>query len=274
MSIVTLTTDFGTRDWFVGTMKGVMLGINPRVGVVDLTHEVPPGDIRAGAFALRAACRFFPKGTIHVAVVDPGVGSGRRPIAVRTADYFFVGPDNGVLSWALAGERIRTIRLLENPTYCLDPVSNTFHGRDIFAPAAAHLSRGVPMRRLGRELPGLLRLPWPEPQRRNREIRGEIVYLDRFGNAITNLEADLVSDGRARICEVIGRRKARCPLASFYGAVPAGRPVAVIGSNGLLEIAVHGGSAAAQFGLKPGDTVVVRTQLSSGQCSRDCRPCG
>jgi len=120
MQIVTLTTDFGTRDWFVGTMKGVVLGINPRADIVDLTHEIPTGDIRAGAFALMAGCRYFPKGTVHVAVVDPGVGGPRRAIAVQTNDYFFVGPDNGVLSWALAREQIKTVRQLEQRKYFLD----------------------------------------------------------------------------------------------------------------------------------------------------------
>ena len=155
-------------------MKGVLLGINPRLTVVDFTHEVPPGDLRAGAFALRAACRYFPKGTIHVAVVDPGVGGRRQAIAVRTADYFFVGPDNRVLFWALAGERIRTIRLLENATYFQEPVSNTFHGRDIFAPVAAHRQPRLAHAPIGRrELSDMIRLPWPEPQRRDREIRAK-----------------------------------------------------------------------------------------------------
>jgi hypothetical protein len=161
MRLITLTTDFGTRDWFVGTMKGVVLGIHPPATVVDLTHEIPPGDIRAGAFALMTACRFFPKGTVHVAVVDPGVGSRRRAIAVQTANSCFVGPDNGVLSWALMREKIKTIRLLENREFFLEPVSHTFHGRDIFAPVAAHLSRGVAVSRLGRELKDFVRLPWP-----------------------------------------------------------------------------------------------------------------
>ncbi len=152
MRAITLTTDFGLGDWFVGTMRAVILGIHPRANVVDITHGIPPGDIRAGAFALMASCRFFPRGTVHVAVVDPGVGSRRRAIAVRSANHFFVGPDNGVLSWALGLEEIKTIRLLENPEYFLAPVSRTFHGRDIFAPVAAHLSRGLRASRLGREL--------------------------------------------------------------------------------------------------------------------------
>jgi hypothetical protein len=258
MHTITLTTDFGTRDWFVGTMKAVILGIHPRANVVDITHEIPPGDIRAGAFAVMASCRYFPKGTVHVAVVDPGVGSQRPAIAVRTANGFFVGPDNGVLSWALALEKIKTVRWLENPRYFLDPVSKTFHGRDTFAPVAAHLSRGLSGSRLGRELKDFVRVPWPQPTKQPGEVQGEIVHIDRFGNAITNIGAELVSCEGAGRCEMMGARKLRCALAEFYGAVPVNRPVAVMDSSGFLEIAVNGGSAARQFGLKIGDKVTVR----------------
>jgi S-adenosyl-L-methionine hydrolase (adenosine-forming) len=256
---ITLTTDFGARDWFAGTLKGVVLGVNPRAVIVDLTHEVPPGDIRAGAFALMAACRHFPRGTVHVAVVDPGVGGRRRAIAVQTANYHFAGPDNGVLSWALAREKIKAIRRLENPKYFLKTISRTFHGRDIFAPVAAHLSCGASLQKLGRELTDFVRLPWPEPARHPGEIRGEIVYIDHFGNAITNIEAGMVRINRKSTCEVIGKRKVRCALAEFYGAVPAKSPVAVIGSSGFLEIAVNGGSAAKRFGLTTGGAAIVRT---------------
>ena len=255
----TLTTDFGTRDWFVGTMKGAVLGINQRALIVDITHEIPPGDIRTGAFALMAACRYFPRGTVHVAVVDPGVGSQRRAIAVQTANYIFVGPDNGVLSWALAHEKIRTIRQLENPKYFLKPISRTFHGRDIFAPVAAHLSRGLAMKQLGRQLKDIVHLPWPKPGEQRGEVRGEIVHIDRFGNAITNIETKLIARGRKCLCEVTGERRVRCSLATFYGAVAVNSPLAVMGSSGFLEIAVNGGSAAQRYGLKTGGLVVVRT---------------
>ena len=258
MHAITLTTDFGARDWFVGTMKGIMLGINPRAVIVDLTHEIPLGDIRAGAFALMAGYRYFPEGTLHIVVVDPGVGSQRRPIAVQTANYFFVGPDNGVLSWALAHEKIKAIRQLENPKYFLKTISRTFHGRDIFAPVAAHLSRGRALKQLGRELKDFIRLPWPEPTKTRSTIRGEIVYTDHFGNAITNIEAELLPGGRKVTCEVIGKRKVRCARAECYDTVPANSPVAVIGSSGFLEIAVNGDSAAKRFRLKTGDAVIVQ----------------
>lgn len=149
MNIITLTTDFGARDWFVGAMKGVILGINPRASIVDVTHEIPGGDVRGGAFVLAASYRFFSRGTVHVAVVDPGVGSRRDAIAAQTVDYFFVGPDNGVLSLALSGEKIKVIRRLENKKFFLKPVSQTFHGRDILALVAAWLSKGTPCPKLG-----------------------------------------------------------------------------------------------------------------------------
>src|SRR5436190_23539094 len=161
--LVTLLTDFGTADWFVASMKGVLARLAPGTGIIDITHDISPGDMRAGAFALAASYRFFPKGTVHVAVVDPGVGSDRRAIAVRTTNYHFVGPDNGLLSWALKREEIKTVRALENTAYLLHPISHTFHGRDIFAPVAAHLSRGVPIHRFGPARKDLVRLEWPEP---------------------------------------------------------------------------------------------------------------
>jgi S-adenosyl-L-methionine hydrolase (adenosine-forming) len=258
VSVITLTTDFGTCDWFVGAMKGVMLGIQPRATVVDITHEVPAGDIRAGAFALTAACRFFPKGTVHVAVVDPGVGGPRKAIAVQTVDYFFVGPDNGVLSWALAKQKVRAIHALENEAHFLRPVSRTFHGRDIFAPVAAHLSRGVPIRKFGLALKDCIRLDWPEPRERRGGIEGEVVYVDRFGNAITNLEGRRVRGWEQAVCEIHSRRRRVCPLKRFYQAVGPNRLLALVGSSGFLEIAVNGGSAAKLVGLGIGTRVVLR----------------
>jgi S-adenosylmethionine hydrolase len=258
MHIITLTTDFGGSDWFVGTMKGVILGVNPRAVIVDITHGVAPGDVRAGAFSLMAACRFFSKGTVHVAVVDPGVGSRRRAIAVQTTNYVFVGPDNGVLSWALMREKIKSARQLENPRYFLKTISSTFHGRDIFAPVAAQLSRGLTLAKLGRELKEFVRIPWPEPNQRPGGIQGEIIHIDRFGNAITNIGVELVGNGRKGVCEAAGKRKVRCPLARFYGAVATSSPVAVMGSSGFLEIAVNGGSTAQEYGLQIGDAVLVQ----------------
>jgi S-adenosylmethionine hydrolase len=258
VQLITLTTDFGARDWFAGTMKGVIAGLAPKANVVDLTHEIAAGDIRAGAFALRAGYHFFPKGAVHVAVIDPGVGSERRAIAVRTANYLFVGPDNGVLSWALAREKIKAVHALENEAYFLPNVSNTFHGRDLFAPVAAHLVCGLPLRKLGPALKDFARLDWPEPRRRKHAVEGEVVYLDRFGNAITNIANELVPASPRAACELAGRRRRLCPLKKFYQAVPLHAPVAIPGSSGFLEIAINGGSAARSLGLRLGNGVVVR----------------
>jgi len=258
MQIVTLTTDFGTADWFVGTMKGVILGIAPRATIVDITHELPGRDIRAGAFALVASYGLFPRKTAHVAVVDPGVGSRRAAIAVQTTNYFFVGPDNGVLSLALSKEKIKHIHRLTNEKLFLQPVSRTFHGRDIFAPVAAHLSRGVPIHKFGPALKDFVRLDWPQPRTTPTGIQGEIVYIDRFGNTITNINSPSLVERKQTRIEVFVKRKRLCQVKEFYQVVPVGMPVGVVGSSGFLEIAVNGGSAARKLGLRIGDTVTVR----------------
>ena len=258
MSVITLTTAFGTSDWFIGTLKGVIAGIAPKAKVIDLTHDLPPGDIRGGAFALEAGCRFFPKGTVHVAVVDPGVGSRRKAIAVQTASGVFVGPDNGVLSWALAKEEVAAIHVLENEDYFLHPVSQTFHGRDVFAPVAAQLSRGVPIKKLGPALKDFVRLEWPEPRRQRDGIEGEVVYIDRFGNAITNIGSELLRGAATASCEVFAKRHRICPLRTFYQSVPQKTPVALAGSSGFLEIAVNGGSAGKLLGVRISTRVVLR----------------
>lgn len=255
--IITLTTDFGAADWFVGVMKGVVLGLNPAAAIIDLTHEIPGGDVQAGAFALMAGYRFVSRGSIHVAVVDPGVGSRRRAIAVETKDYFFIGPDNGVLSWALKRERVRRIVALENDAYFLKPVSRTFHGRDIFAPVAAHLSRGLSIRKLGPNLADIQRLNWPEAIISDGAVVGEVLYVDRFGNALTNIDSDhlkRITSQRLRVR--VGRRPV-FPVGDYYQTVNQGKPVAVIGSSGLLEIAINGGNAARRLSLKAGVKVKV-----------------
>jgi S-adenosyl-L-methionine hydrolase (adenosine-forming) len=259
MPLITLITDFGTHDWFVGTMKGVIASLAPGAKVIDLTHDLPPGDIRGGAFALAASHRFFPKASIHLAVVDPGVGSRRKAIAVQTAQGVFVGPDNGVLSWALAKAKIRAIHALENEAYFLQPVSRTFHGRDVFAPVAAHLSRGVPIREFGPALKDFVRLEWPQPRVRRGGFEGEVVYIDCFGNAITNLEERLLESSGRATCEVYAKRRWNCPLEAFYQAVPPKRPVALVGSSGFLEIAVNGGSAEKALEVRVGTRVVLHS---------------
>lgn len=256
--LLTLTTDFGLQDPFVGIMKGVILAGCPGACIVDLTHTLPPGDVRAGAFALLTAHRFFRPGTVHVAVVDPGVGSGRPALAARTPDAFYLGPDNGLLSWVLNRVKPVEVRRLENARLWLQPVSATFHGRDVFAPVAAHLARGGRFDVLGPRVADWIRLPWPTPEQTPAGWRGEVVYVDRFGNAITNLPASAASDPRPGAwVQLPGRR--RVPLGAFYQAVPPGRPVAVPGSSGFLEIAINGGDAARALKLRVGSPVTLRT---------------
>ncbi len=256
--LLTLTTDFGLQDPFVGVMKGVILARCPGVCIVDLTHALPPGDVRAGAFTLLTASRFFPRGTIHVAVVDPGVGSDRPALAARTPEALFLGPDNGLLSWVLARTPPVEVRRLENARLWLQPLSATFHGRDLFAPVAAHLAAGGRFGAVGPLVSDWVRLPWPSPQQTARGWRGEVVYVDHFGNAITNLPASAEVDATAAAwVHLPGQR--RVPLGGFYQAVPAGRPVAVPGSSGFLEIAINGGHAARTLKLRVGSPVWLRT---------------
>jgi hypothetical protein len=260
MKIITLTTDFGTDDWFVGTMKGVILAINPRARIVDLTHAIPPGDIRAGAFALLQAYAFFPAGTIHLVVVDPGVGSPRPAIAIRSGKFIFLGPDNGVLSLAAGRDVVRSARHITNLKLFLPRISRTFHGRDVFAPVAAHLSRGVQWPELGPRTTEWQTLRWPEPVRAGRTLRGEVIWLDRFGNAITNVPA--TSD--LRLSDVRVKNHRLGPPATHYQAVPVGKPLALAGSGGLLEIAVNGGSAELEFALRPGTPVIATMDPDGG----------
>lgn len=253
MPIITLTTDFGTADWFGGSMKGVILGINPQATIVDITHDLPAGDIRTGAFALAASYRCFPRLTVHLAVVDPGVGGERIAIAVRTADYFFVGPDNGLLSFALMKEKVLEMRRIENQGLLRQPVSNTFHGRDVFAPIAARLTQGVLFDSLGRAHAEYLRLDSSQPKVVGGVLSGEIIYIDHFGNCITNISALAKSVTKLRAAGTI-----ESEIRQFYHQGTPGRPVALIGSSGFLEIAVNGGRASQLLGLKIGDTVEVK----------------
>jgi hypothetical protein len=257
--IITLTSDFGVRDPFVGIMKGVILGLCPDARLVDLTHEIPPQDVLAGALALEAAVPFFPPGTVHLAVVDPGVGSARRPLAVAARGHLFVGPDNGLLTPALAEPGWRAVRL-EAPEYRLAAVSRTFHGRDIFAPAAAHLALGVSLYRLGPEVEDPVRVAIPRARLAAGAIEGEVIAEDRFGNLITSVTADLLAELRtgAALSVELGDRRLGGLLGS-YAEAPEGAAGAIIGSTGRLEIFVRNGSAAAALGAGRGTRVRVRS---------------
>jgi S-adenosylmethionine hydrolase len=254
--VISLLTDFGSRDAFVGIMKGVILGINPAVTLVDLSHEVPPQDILAGALLLRSAAPFFPPGTIHVAVVDPGVGSARRTLLVETREALFVGPDNGLLSLAVSTEVVRTVHLT-NEKYFLLPRSTTFHGRDVFAPVAAHLSLGVAPEQFGPSVTTMEHISLPPVERQREGLTGSVIYIDHFGNLSTNItEADLRPFSRGRLLVSIGVVQIHGVVAS-YATVEIGAPAALINSWGVLEIAVRNGSAAQCFGVQLGHPVAL-----------------
>jgi len=257
--IVTLTTDFGTRDPWVGIMKGVILDICPEARLVDLSHDIAPQDVLEGALCLEAAADFFPAGTIHLAVVDPGVGSSRRPLALRAAGRCYVGPDNGLFTLVI--ERAGAVEAVELTAreYRLPAVSRTFHGRDLFAPAAAHLASGVPLGRLGPAVTDPVRLALPPARREGGLIVGQVIGVDRFGNFLTSVtEEDLTSlEGPQGLVVEIGGIRVGAPLAAYADA-RAGEPGAIVGSTGRLEIYVRGGSAQSTLALGRGTPVAVK----------------
>lgn len=257
--VITLLTDFGARDAYVGIMKGVILGIAPTAHLVDLTHEIPPQAVTTGALLLRSAVRYFPPGTVHLAVVDPGVGSARAPVLVVTERGFLVGPDNGLLHPAATAMGVKQVRRIENEAYFLHPVSQTFHGRDLFAPAAAHLAAGAHPSALGPQLSQLQPLALPEAVRRGDSIRGEVIHIDQFGNLITNIPRDLLTAfARERVSVSIGR-VADIQVVSAYAEVPEGSALAIVGSWDVLEVAVRTGNAAQLLGVPRGTPVTVKT---------------
>jgi len=259
--IITLTTDFGTDDVFIGVMKGVILGINPAVRIVDLTHAVPPQSVEIGALLLRLAVPYFPDGTIHVAVVDPGVGTARRAIAVETASGVLIGPDNGLL--APAAEQVGIKRLTEctNRSYWLPRVGSTFHGRDIYAPVAAHLSLGVAPDRLGQAGASLTPLALPVAQHEQDgervRVRGKVIWVDHFGNLLTNVTAKDIEVFPSQELSVSIGDVVIDGLVSAYAAVPGGKLLVLVNSWGLLEIARRNGSAGKHVGVGSGASVVV-----------------
>jgi len=260
-SFITLTTDF-SEDFFAGVMKGVIAGINPQAHVIDITHALALGDIRAGAFALMVSCAYFPPGSIHVVVVDPGVGSARRILCARTRRYLFLAPDNGILSWTLERDTAVDIHAVEERKFFLPAVSSTFHGRDVFAPVAAHLSLGTKVEELGPPVPpdAITRIEFPKPLRSDpKTLRGKVLYIDRFGNGITNISAQDVKDADPATARVDVLSSSIKGLSrSYVGALP-GTALALLGSSGFLEIACSVGSAAKRLGLKVGENVTVMT---------------
>jgi len=253
-ALITLTTDFGLVDPFVGILKGVIASRAPGVATIDVTHGIPPQDVLAGALVLRHAVPFFPRGTVHLAVVDPGVGSARRPLCVETDTAVLVGPDNGLLSLVAPATAIRRIVELTEERFFLTPRSGTFHGRDVFAPVAAAVATGTNPDDLGPRLSDLQRLTVPEPTRRGSALHGQVIYIDRFGNLVTNLPGRTFPPGRVSIS--IGQARIR-GVSPSYAAVARDTPVAVVNSWDLLEIAVRDGSARERVGVGVGEPVIV-----------------
>ena len=254
--IITLTTDFGTSDHFTGVMKGVILSLCPRAHIVDITHEIAPFEITDGAFVIAQAWRWFPRRTIHVVVVDPGVGTARRPILVEAGGHRFIGPDNGVLSMVYGREKRPRVRELTADRYFLKPVSRTFHGRDIFAPVAAHLASGVLPARFGKLIDDYLKISLDAPVRTGKRIwTGTILKIDRFGNLITNLHVDEFPDVRLRPFELQAGVRRLTRLALNYADSEPGEPFVIVGSSGYLEVACNQASAAKLLGCGAGAPV-------------------
>lgn len=264
--VITLTTDYGSRDAFTASIKGVLLKVNPQVQIVDVSNEVAPQDIWEAAFTLKSAYTYFPKGTIHLAVVDPGVGSGRRPIIVVTESYYFVGPDNGLFSLIYQeAERLRVHHITSTHYFQPSP-GPTFHGRDVFAPVAAWLSKGIPSGNFGEEITDFVKLNVPVPKKSATGIDGHVVHIDRFGNVITNIT---FKDIRALLPEGEGTTALGVSVAGkeirglkrFYAEATAGEAGAIINSSGYLEIFVYKQNARTALSIKRGD--VVRLMLPS-----------
>ena len=256
MTFITLLTDFGAADYFVGAVKGAILSVNPSAAIVDITHEVPPQNIESAAFTLLSAYQTFPAGTIHVAVVDPGVGSARRPIIVRAGEHFFVGPDNGLFTYIYDRESSYEIFHVTAEKYFRQPASTTFHGRDIFAPVAAALSLGVKAEAFGPKIVDMVRLEnslVPEVPRDGR-VNGRIIHIDRFGNCITNITRDVFDTAKGGSLVIKGKTIRN--FREFY-ADSDGRDelFAIWGSAGFLEISINGASAAHRLKIKTGDRV-------------------
>lgn len=272
MAVVTLLTDFGVGDAYVGMMKGVILSVNPVSTVVDITHHIDPQDITQAAYIIESSFRYFPEGTVHLVVVDPGVGSDRSIIAMETRGHFFVAPDNGVLSLLMHKEKMDDIVRLDNSDYFLKPVSRTFHGRDIFAPVGAFITKGVGLKELGtpvhRDQPLCLDIREPVISE-NGELAGVIISIDRFGNLVTNIDLKRLeilckTDTKNNLMVWIGGKRIK-GLSDYFGQVEPNCPLAIVGSLGYLEIAVNCGNARRYFKAEKGDMVRVMASEPYGR---------
>jgi S-adenosylmethionine hydrolase len=265
VAIITLTTDFSLIDGYVAAVKGVILSINPQATVIDITHQIPPQNINQAAFVLSTVYNYFPSQTVHLVIIDPGVGTQRRAIILKTSQYYFIAPDNGVLSYVI---RQFSTKLelksdlaavsITNPKYWRSPVSHTFHGRDIFATVAAHLSLGVPIEEFGETISSITILPFAEIHTApDDSIIGHVIHIDSFGNLITNIEEIDLSGGELTI--LIGSQTIK-GLSRTY--VEGGKLVALIGSSGYLEIALREGNAATYLNVKIGSGVTIRPETN------------
>jgi S-adenosylmethionine hydrolase len=259
MTIITLTTDFGLRSGFAGVMQGVIYNIAPQVQILDITHFIAPQDIREGAYTLSRAVPFFPKGTVHLYIVDPGVGTMRRPLAARLGDHFFIGPDNGLLTLLIEDAEQNRLQIefihLDRPQFWLPKVSRTFHGRDIFSPVAAHLASGVPLGEMGTPFSDPVRLEMPHPRQTDTGWIAHITSIDTFGNLTTDLPISLVPDP-SDVLFRIGDSEVR-GIADSYGHKQPGDLIAVVDSEEFIELAIVNGNAAHTLDVKAGDAVEV-----------------
>lgn len=263
MSVITLTTDFGCDNWFVGTMKGVIKKVNPNAEIVDITHAVRPQNIFEAAFILGNAYSYFPAGTIHTVVVDPGVGSDRNALVVKSSRYFFVAPDNGVLSYAMEREKVERTVKIESEKHMLHPVSATFHGRDVFAPVSAYLSLGVEPEEFGPLLKDVVRLKPSVPRKLSeREVVGHVLCVDPFGNLITDvtesLLEELLGSSKARRLRILVRDREIDRIRETYVQGRENELIALIGSSGYLEFAIKEGRASDVLGMREGENFILR----------------
>ncbi|MFW6347674.1 MAG: SAM hydrolase/SAM-dependent halogenase family protein [Cyclonatronaceae bacterium] len=254
--IITLTTDFGYQDYYVSAMKAVILGINPDARLLDISHSIPAQDIMAGAWVLKNAAFMFPEGSIHLAVVDPGVGTARKPIVAEIDGHHFVGPDNGLFS-LVASQRNYTAYELTNKAYMAGQISRTFHGRDIFAPVAGHLSTGVSADAFGPVLPEMLRYRWATPIHDSEGIQGWVMHIDGYGNLITNIPASLIEEYEYKTMKIYAGTTIMRDIHAAYGDVPTGEAVSLIGSSGMLEISVNQGRAEELLNVQKGASISV-----------------
>jgi len=257
--IIALTTDLGLRDPYVAEMKAVILSISPNATIVDVTHEIEKFNIKMGAYVLASASPYFPKGTTHVAVVDPGVGTKRHPIIIQTKHGFYVGPDNGVLVLAARSQGVEHTYEIANCKLLLPKISSTFHGRDIFAPAAAHLANGTPPAEFGPEIHEIVTPEFAKIIRRKDMLVGEVIHVDNFGNIITNLGEREIELTKVKDMVDVKLRDVRLKLkfCKAYAEVEPQKPLAVIGSHNFLEISINQGNAAEIFKIKSGDKVTL-----------------